>query len=156
MPGRLSKPLAVVLACLVGACITLVPALPAAAREKRPAINIQTNDQFDAEHGVRSGRETAEDPYVIAGWELNNLRISNTDGHVVIRDNTVTGRMVLNWIGDRAHVHGNEIGDLRVNQNQRRTGMPTSGSIAHNTFGVVGQLRHWDGVFERNIVGTRD
>lgn len=156
MPGRLSRPLAVVLACLVGACITLVPASSAAAREKRPAINIQTDDQFDAEHGVRSGRGTAADPYVIAGWELNNLRIENTDRHVVIRDNTVTGQMVLNWIGDRAHVHGNEIGDLRVNQNQRRTGMPTSGSIAHNTFRVVGQLRHWDGVFERNLVGTRD
>ncbi|MGH2760480.1 MAG: hypothetical protein ACRDKJ_13105, partial [Actinomycetota bacterium] len=90
------------------------------------------------------------------GWELNNIRIENTDRFVALRDNTVTGQMVLNWIGDRAHVQGNEINDLRVNQNQRRTGMPTSGVIAHNTFRVVGQLRHWDGLFERNTVGSAD
>jgi hypothetical protein len=87
---------------------------------------------------------------------VGSIRIENTDRHVVIHNNTVTGQMVLNWIGDRAHVHGNEVGDLRVNQNKPRTGMPTSGVIAHNTFGVVGQLRHWDGIFERNVVGSPD
>jgi hypothetical protein len=97
-----------------------------------------------------------KDPYVISGWQTNSIRIENTDRHVLIENNTVTGQMVLNWIGDRAHVHHNEIGDLRVNQNKPRTGMPTSGEIAHNTFRVVGQLRHWDGTFERNTVGTKD
>lgn len=140
----------------MGASLALVPLTTATAREKRPAINIQSNDEFDADHGVRSGKGTAQDPYVISGWELNNLRIENTNRHVAIRDNAVTGQMVLNWIGDRAHVHGNDISDLRVNQNVRRTGLPTSGVIAHNTFRVVGQLRHWDGVFERNQVGSAD
>ena len=156
MSGRFRASFSVLLSCVVGAAVALVPLSPADAREKRPAINIQSDDQFDAEHGVRSGRGTARDPYVISGWELNNIRIENTDRYVVLRDNTVTGQLVLNWIGDRAHVHGNEINDLRVNQNQRRTGMPTSGLIADNTFRVVGQLRHWDGVFEENEVGSAD
>ncbi len=155
MSQRLLKLVAVVSAATIAASFALVPA-SSAERQKHPAINIQTNEQFDAEHGVRSGSGTMADPFIISGWTLNNLRIENTDRHVVIENNTVTGRMVLNWIGDRAHVHHNEIGDLRVNQNVRRTGMPTSGQIMKNTFGVVGQLRHWDGVFEHNVVGAKD
>ena len=153
--SRKFKLLAVLVTALIGAAVASVPAY-SAERERRPAINIQSNDQFDAEHGVRSGAGTMENPFVISGWQLNSLRIENTDRHVLIEDNTVTGQMVLNWMGDRAHVHHNEIGDLRVNQNVARTGMPTSGEIAHNTFRIVGQLRHWDGVFERNVVGTKD
>ena len=155
MSGRSLKLAAVLLTSAVAASFALVPA-SSAERQKHPAINIQSNDQFDAEHGVRSGAGTMEDPFVISGWTVNNLRIENTDRHVVIENNTVTGRMVLNWIGDRAHVRDNEIGDLRVNQNVPRTGMPTSGEITENTFGLVGQLRHWDGVFEHNVVGTKD
>lgn len=155
MSGRLLKLVAVLSTAAVAASFALVPA-SSAERQKHPAINIQTNDQFDAEHGVRSGSGTMDDPFVISGWTLNNLRIENTDRHVVIENNTVTGRIVLNWIGDRAHVHHNEIGDLRVNQNVPRTGMPTSGAITENTFGLVGQLRHWDGVFEHNTIGAQD
>lgn len=149
------KLIAAVVAAFLGSAVAGVPA-DSAEREKRPAINIQSDDQFDAAHGVRSGAGTMESPFVISGWQVNNIRIENTDRHVRIENNTVTGRVVLNWIGDRAHVHHNEIGDLRVNQNKRRTGMPTSGEIAYNTFRVVGQLRHWDGLFERNLVGSMD
>lgn len=155
MSRTISRLVAVLVAILVGSAFALVPAW-GAGPEKRPAINIQSNDQFDGDHGVRSGAGSAADPYVISGWQVNNVRIENTDRHVVIRDNVITGQLVLNWIGDRAHVSSNEVGDLRVNQNQRRTGMPTSGTISHNTFRVVGQLRHWDGVFDRNVVGKKD
>lgn len=155
MSGK--RKLAVALgSCVIGA--TFVAAAPAqsAEREQRPNILISSNDQWDADHGVRSGKGTLRDPYVISGWQLQRLQIENTDRHVVIENNAVKGQMVLNWIGDRAHVHHNDIADLRVNQNVRRTGAPTSGEIAHNTFGVVGQLRHWDGTFERNVVGFPD
>lgn len=155
MSRALSRLVAVLLSVLVGSAIALTP-VSAAMREKHQAITIQTNDQFDAAHGVRSGSGTAADPYVISGWQVNNIRIENTDRHVVIRDNTITGRLTLNWIGDRVHVFTNQINDLRVNQNVKRTGLPTSGDISHNVFTVVGQLRHWDGSFTRNIVGTKD
>lgn len=155
MSRNLSRLLAVLVATLMSSAFALVPAW-GAGPEKHAAINIQSDDQFDAEHGVRSGAGSAEDPYVISGWQVNNVRIENTDRHVVIRDNVIAGQLVLNWIGDRAHVFSNDVGDLRVNQNQRRTGLPTSGAISHNTFRVVGQLRHWDGVFERNVVGRKD
>jgi hypothetical protein len=155
MSAKVRGLVGLVVVAMIAAVFPLIHA-SAAEREQRPAINIQSNDQFDAAHGVRSGKGTMKDPYVISGWRLGQIRIENTDRHVVIEDNTVTGRMVLNWIGDRAHVHNNEIADLRVNQNVPRTGMPTSGEIAHNSFGLVGQLRHWDGIFEHNIVGSPD
>ncbi|HYZ90980.1 MAG TPA: hypothetical protein VFA34_01140 [Actinomycetota bacterium] len=155
MSGRWLKIAAVALSSAVAASVALVPAT-SAEQVKRPAITIQSNDQFDAEHGIKSGSGTASDPFVISGWRVNSIRIENTDRHVVITDNTVAGKMILNWIGDRAHVHDNVVGDLRVNQNVRRTGLPTSGVIAQNAFGIVGQLRHWDGVFERNVIGARN
>lgn len=155
MSRRVNTLAVVLIAALAGAGLITTPAT-GAERTKRPAINIQNDDQFDAEHGVRSGKGTAADPFVISGWLLNNLRIENTDKHVVIHDNTIKGRAVLNWMGDRVHVYENEIGDLRVNQNVARTGMPTSGEIVRNKFNVVGQLRHWDGLFERNLVGTKE
>ncbi len=138
------------------AALVLVPALPAGAdqeRERRPDIVIKTEFDFNLDHGVRSGTGTVSDPYVISGWDVNNLRISDTNSYVVITDNTIRSQMVLNWIGDRVHVFGNDIHDLRVNQNVRRTGDSTSGAIHDNNIGVVGQLRHWDGAFENNTVG---
>ncbi len=155
MSRNVSRLVAVLATIVVGSGVTLAPAW-AGGPEKRAAVNIQTNDQFDSEHGVRSGSGSLDDPYVISGWQVNNVRIENTDRHVVIRNNVITGQLVLNWIGDRAYVHLNKINDLRVNQNVRRTGMPTSGDITRNTFGAVGQLRHWDGVFEHNVVGKKD
>lgn len=140
------------------AAFLVLPATHAGAqeRERRPDINIKTEFDFNLDHGVRSGTGTVSDPYVISGWDVNNLRISNTNSYVVITNNTIRSQMVLNWIGDRVHVFGNDIQDLRVNQNVRRTGDSTSGAIHDNTIGVVGQLRHWDGIFENNTVGQRD
>ncbi|MFN2526916.1 MAG: hypothetical protein ABR505_11745 [Actinomycetota bacterium] len=140
------------------AALILLPASPAGAqeRERRPDINIKTDFDFNADHGVRSGTGTVDDPFVISGWDVNNLRISDTNSYVVITNNTVRSQMVLNWIGDRVHVFGNDVNDLRVNQNVRRTGDSTSGMIHENSFGVVGQLRHWDGIFENNTVGREN
>ncbi|MDQ3985959.1 MAG: hypothetical protein M3280_05615 [Actinomycetota bacterium] len=120
--------------------------------ERRSSIVISHNSQFDADHGVRSGKGTASNPYVISGWDVDRLEIHDTSAHVVIHDNIVRSTMRLNWIGHGVHVMDNKVGDLRVNQNVKRTGAPTSGHFAHNTFGFVGQIRHFDGVFEHNVV----
>jgi hypothetical protein len=155
MSERLRRVVAVVVIAIVGTAMGA--AVPASAAEPQQHANIliENDKQWDAAHGVRSGSGTMADPYVISGWQVKGLTIKNTNRHVVIRDNVIS-RFVLDWIGDRAHVHHNQVDDIRVNQNKPRTGMPTSGEIAHNTFRVVGQLRHWDGVFERNVVGTPD
>ncbi|HEY7876236.1 MAG TPA: hypothetical protein VIG64_14065 [Actinomycetota bacterium] len=125
-----------------------------APKQQRESVTIGKNNEFNPANGVRSGSGTKSDPFVISGWEIDTIRIHDTNKYVVIRDNVVTGTLVLDWIGDRVTVVNNTVQDLRVNQNVERTGDMTSGLIAHNTFGVVGQLRHWDGIFEHNTVGT--
>ena len=122
-------------------------------RQERESIVITRNDQFDRAHGVRSGSGTADDPYVISGWILHHIEIADTSKAVRIVDNAIQGTLRLNWIGPNVLVRGNDIFDLRVNENVERTGAPTSGRIVDNTFEVVGQLRHFDGMFMHNTVG---
>lgn len=150
--GPSKRTLAVVFCmALIGALI--FPAGPAGANVDDGNVEISANSQFTPENGVRRGRGTKAHPYVFEGWDLNNLTIHDTDRYVVIRNNII-GRLTLDWVGDRIKVVNNRIGDLRVNQNVERTGDATSGVIRNNKFNQVGQLRHWDGVFTNNVVGT--
>jgi hypothetical protein len=121
-------------------------------REHHNGISIRGNGQFDRAHGVRSGSGTTADPYVISGWDVDFVEIKDTTRAVRLHDNMI-GSLILDWIGARVDVRHNDISDLRVNQNVKRTKAPTSGTIAHNTIGVVGQLRHFDGMFMHNTVG---
>lgn len=142
---------AVVAAAPVGA----VPQAPDdRPKQERDSIYISADNEFNPANGVRSGSGTKADPFVISDWHVRTIHIHDTDRYVVIRDNVITNTLVLDWIGDRVTVVNNDVRDLRVNQNVRRTGDMTSGLIAHNTFDVVGQLRHWDGVFAHNVVGA--
>ena len=125
------------------------------AKQARGDIFIDEMKDFNPANGVRSGTGTARDPFVISNWDVRWIEIKNTDAHVVIRDNVVD-HLTLDWIGGGVEVHNNQVGDLRVNQNRKRTGDPTSGVIENNTFEVVGQLRHFDGVFQDNVVGRKD
>ncbi len=142
------------------ACVVLavgVASAPAGAEAKtvqHDNVAISADRDFTTANGVRSGTGTRRDPYVISGWQIGSVVIQNTDRYVTIRDNTIGG-LVLDWIGNRVIVRNNSIGDMRVNQNVARTGRPTSGLIEWNAFGVVGQLRHWDGVFRYNVVGAK-
>jgi hypothetical protein len=123
--------------------------------QARDSIFIDDMKDFNPANGVRGGTGTARDPYVISGWDVDFLEIKDTDAHVVITDNVI-GNLTLDWIGGGIEVRNNDVGDLRVNQNIPRTGDPTSGVIEDNTFDVVGQLRHFDGVFQNNVVGSKD
>ena len=116
-------------------------------------IFIESDEQFNPAHGVRSGRGTKERPYVISGWKVNSIFIRDTSAYLVIRDNVIANQLTLNWNGKHVRLVDNEIGDLRVNENVTRTGGPTTGYFARNKIGVVGQLRHFDGVFTKNVVG---
>lgn len=133
---------------------------PASAADRKPdprdSILIESAADFNPGNGVRSGSGTKADPYVISDWEVPSLVIRNTNKWVTIQDNVVTGQMVLDWIGPGVRVVRNTVADLRVNQNVERTGPATNGYIGNNTFQLVGQLRHFDGIFERNVVGSQE
>jgi hypothetical protein len=124
--------------------------------QRRNSIFIDELKDFNPANGVRSGTGTASDPFVISGWDVSWVEIKDTDAHVVIEDNLIRNTLTLDWIGGGVEVRDNEVGDLRVNQNRKRIGDPTSGVIENNKFGVVGQLRHFDGIFQNNVVGRKD
>lgn len=149
---RVSRTILVAILTVLLGVYGLAPAVNAEERQAREDIFISENSHFNPSNGIRSGSGTPDDPYVISGWQVRNIHLKDTSAAVLIRDNVVTGRLTLNWNGGNITVIDNQIRDLRVNQNVRRTGDPTSGLIARNRFDVVGQLRHFDGVFEDNIV----
>jgi hypothetical protein len=156
MTGHPRRSLPAAMAALLLWLVAVVGAFaPAAAandeRAQRGDIFISTDSQFNPANGVRSGSGTKGDPYVISGWDVGSVVIKDTSKHLLIKDNAID-RLVLDWNGPGVTVVNNEVGDLRVNQNVPRTGEATSGLIARNRFGTVGQLRHFDGVFEHNLV----
>lgn len=67
----------------------------------------------------------------------------------------LAGRLVLDWNGQCVHVYHNLVQDLRVNQNNARTGYATGGLIENNRIFDVGQIRHYDGEFRENEIGDR-
>jgi hypothetical protein len=101
-----------------------------------------------------TGTGSLADPFVLEGLHVTSvLELKDTEDYYVIRENYVDGTLKLNWNADNVHVHHNYVRDLRVNQNIERTGDATGGLIEKNVFGVVGQIRHFDGVFRENEVG---
>ena len=158
MAGRSRKRTALAITIMVTAAYSLVAVPQAIAAEedrevRNQSIIISKDTQFTDVNGVRGGSGTISDPYVISNWDVSQIRISDTDKHFVIKNNKVDS-LTLNWNGNTVDVRNNDVGDLRVNQNVRRTGGPTTGTIVNNTFGIVGQLRHFDGVFAHNTVGA--
>ncbi|HVL80035.1 MAG TPA: right-handed parallel beta-helix repeat-containing protein [Actinomycetota bacterium] len=73
----------------------LVDAVGVPTGEPRPPIVVAGDEDFDSPlSGVRSGSGTAEDPYVIEGWDVvpvgaDGITIAGTTAHVVIRGNRV-------------------------------------------------------------------
>lgn len=66
-----------------------------------------------------------------------------------------TGQLVLDWNGQCIHAYNNVVNDLRVNQNNDRTGFATGGIVEDNRIFTIGQIRHYDGIFRENEVGNR-
>lgn len=151
------KRIALAITVMVAAAYSLVAVPQASAAGEREArsssIFITKDTQFTDVNGVRSGSGTASDPYVISNWDVSEIYIADTGKEFVIKNNTVDF-LTLNWNGNNVLVQNNDVGDLRVNENVKRTGGPTTGRIVNNTFDVVGQLRHFDGVFAHNTVGA--
>lgn len=54
-------------------------------------IIIQSDDDFTTENGVTAGNGTADDPYIIEGWEINSpsdtaIVVTNTRSHFIVRN----------------------------------------------------------------------
>lgn len=120
------------------------------------SVTIAKDNEFNPANGVVAGNGSKQHPFVISGWKIDTIDIHDTDAYYVIKNNDVTGELILDWTGNRATVVNNHIADLRVNQNVQRTGEDTSGRIVRNTFDTVGQLRHFNGLFAYNTVGQPD
>ncbi len=112
-------------------------------------------ERLREEHGINlTGTGTHEDPYVLEGLRVSDeLELLDTVDHWVIRENHIDGELRLNWNDDKVHVHHNHIRDLRVNENVERVELATAGLIEENDISIVGQIRHFDGVFTHNTVG---
>jgi len=72
----------------VGFCF----AVGASASNSHDPISILGNSDFTVENGVVAGSGTAEDPYLIAGWEIDipedtryGIKVENTTAHFIIR-----------------------------------------------------------------------
>ena len=152
--GRLVR-ICLTVALVAGTCLALSPVAQAEEVTQREDIWITQDSHFNPSNGVRRGSGTARDPFVISGWDVSTLYVKDTAAHVVVRDNVVD-RLVLNWNGRGVKLVDNTIGNLRVNENVDRTGAATSGVIANNTIGIVGQLRHFDGLFAHNTITGDD
>lgn len=118
-------------------------------------VDIEGNDGFAPANGVVSGSGTPEDPYVFSGVYAGELDVRDTDAWFTV-ENSYIETLRLNWNDQHVWVHHNRIGDLRVNENDPRTGNATGGIIEHNAIDYVGQIRHFDGVFRNNVVGADD
>lgn len=123
------------------------------ALEGLGAIQIRGDEGFTPAAGIRGGSGTARDPFVISGIRADLLQLSDTKSYFIVAGSDI-GTLVLDWNGKGGLVCKNHIGDLRVNRNVERIEAPTAGIIEGNRIDEVGQIRHYDGIFRENTVGT--
>lgn len=155
----ISSMMAVLVICglqMAGSAAASPGAAGDSARQQHSSVTIAADNEFNPANGVVKGNGSKAHPFVISGWKIGTIFIHDTDAYYVVKNNDVTGQLILNWTGNRAKVIDNHIADLRVNENVQRTGEDTSGRIVRNTFDTVGQLRHFNGLFAYNVVGSPD
>lgn len=106
--------------------------------------------------GYLTGAGTTKDPYVIDHvYVAGDLTLESLDRALILRNAYVAGTLRLNYVGERLYVHHVYAGDLRVNENVKRSG-PTTGGLFHDdAFAFVGQIRHFVGEFRNNEVGPK-
>jgi parallel beta-helix repeat protein len=59
--------------------------------EEHDFIQIEGNDDFTAENGIRRGSGTKNDPYIISNWITPAMQIRNTDAYFNVEDCFFTG-----------------------------------------------------------------
>src|SRR3990172_2025919 len=89
--GRLRISRLAVIATLFAAVVVIHAPVIASGYTPHAPIYINGDAAFIAANGVISGSGTWDDPYVVAGWEIDTstaegIYIINTNAHFVIRD----------------------------------------------------------------------
>ena len=119
-------------------------------------IRIVGNSDFDADHGVVSGSGTAEDPYVIAGWDIDasdsqyGIFIRDTTAYFVIRNCRIrNATMVGIFLSSLSHgtiervsVEGGDFGVL----------VDYSGEILIRNLTVMGSERSLQLGYSHNVI----
>ena len=113
---------ALLIASLITPLLLLSPSPVHAALTPRDPIYIEGNEDFTPANGVVSGSGTAEDPYIIANWDMsaenaNGIWIENTTAHFVIRNCYVRDGWVNNKYGIYLFYVINGIVDNNVAEN---------------------------------------
>ena len=121
--------------------------------DRRGAIIIEGDAAFNPANGVRSGSGTFEDPFVISGWQVDQVYIRDTTKAFELKENYISDILILDWTGTGGYVHHNYINNLRTNRNVERTGDPSASVIETNRISRVEELRHFDGVLANNTIG---
>jgi hypothetical protein len=129
-----------------------IPSSPDGLRDL-PRLTIDGDGGFGEADGAFGGSGTLADPYVIRGAYIPTLKFLDTDACFEVAESWIDLQLVLDWNGQCVWIHHNHIRDLRVNQNNARTGYATGGLIEANEITIIGQLRHFDGEFRNNVVG---
>ncbi len=84
------------IACLLVALVGVLGAADAVLTDHAPIV-ISNNYEFTAENGVISGVGTFDDPYIIAGWNIDagysryGISVHRTDRYFVISDVKISG-----------------------------------------------------------------
>jgi hypothetical protein len=129
-----------------------IPSSPEGLRELS-RLTIDGDGGFDEADGAFRGSGTLSDPYVLRGVYIPTLTFLDTDACFEVAESWIDLQLTLDWNGQCVWIHHNHIRDLRVNQNNARTGYATGGLIESNEITIIGQLRHFDGEFRNNVVG---
>ena len=110
--------------------------------------------KFDFEYAGKLGSKLFTSADELLKWAVKAVMglADALDPNAVAQN---TGQLILDWNGQCLHAYNNVVHDLRVNQNNDRTGFATGGVIEDNRFYTIGQIRHYDGVFRDNEVGNR-
>jgi len=88
-------------ACVGALLILIVAGVVGWTAEHQPIV-ILGNSDLTEENGVNAGSGTADDPYVISGWEINasgsdyGVRVENVTAHFVLRGLVIQGATEAN------------------------------------------------------------
>ena len=131
---------------------TLYSSTQAILTEANAAIATANTSDFRY-NGVR-GTKLFNTLNELLTWAINRI-LGIVNGLDINTPAQNTGQLTLDWNGQCVHAYNNVAYDLRVNQNNDRTGFATGGIIEKNRFYTIGQIRHYDGIFRNNEVGNR-
>lgn len=117
------------------------------------SIRIDSLDGFNPENGVRGGRGTAQEPFLLEGFYADRLTIEDVEAHYVIRDAFIRETLRLDYTGAGAQVRSSTIGFFLTDTNRPHDAPHTWLDVRGNHMGAA-RIRHAGGIFADNVIGA--